>query len=85
MTCGGCSGAVTRVLTKAKEQSGLSWHFLPQHPCDTEIVFYAEVISSFAVNLEKQEVRVTGDAEYETVLAIIAKTGKTVSSVSERL
>jgi len=59
MTCNGCSGAVTRVLTKAKEQN---------------------VISSFAVNLDKQEVRVTGDAEYETVLAIITKTGKTVRS-----
>lgn len=46
-----------------------------RNPYDTEI---ADVITSFDVNLEKQEVRVTGDAEYETVLAMIKKTGKTV-------
>ena len=52
----------------------------PRHPCDTEIVVRTDIISSFDVNLEKQEVRVTGDAEYETVLAMIQKTGKTVRS-----
>jgi hypothetical protein len=52
----------------------------PRRPCDTEIVVRTDIISSFDVNLEKQEVRVTGDAEYETVLAMIQKTGKTVRS-----
>jgi len=56
MTCGGCSGAVTRVLEKAK----------------------AEGVSSYDVNLEKQEVVVNGSIEYDRVLEIIKKTGKEV-------
>ncbi|KAI0054112.1 copper chaperone taha [Auriscalpium vulgare] len=56
MTCGGCSGAVTRVLSKA------------------------EGVKSFEVSLEKQEVLVEGPIDYDSLLAIIKKTGKEVRS-----
>ncbi|KIJ68921.1 hypothetical protein HYDPIDRAFT_105449 [Hydnomerulius pinastri MD-312] len=55
MTCGGCSGAVTRALSKVE---GITYD----------------------VSLEKQEVRVTGDVEYDTILEKIKKTGKEVIS-----
>ncbi|KAJ7046815.1 copper chaperone taha [Mycena alexandri] len=58
MTCTGCSGAVTRVLEKAKSDG----------------------VSDFSVNLETQEVLVTGTMPYEDVLAKIKKTGKEVRS-----
>ncbi|KAJ7449846.1 hypothetical protein FB451DRAFT_1008161, partial [Mycena latifolia] len=56
MTCSGCSGAITRVLEKAKPDG----------------------VSDFSVNLETQEVLVTGTIPYEDVLAKIKKTGKEV-------
>ncbi|KAF7304905.1 Copper chaperone [Mycena kentingensis (nom. inval.)] len=56
MTCSGCSGAITRVLERAK----------------------ADGVSEFTVNLETQEVLVTGSIPYEDVLAKIKKTGKEV-------
>jgi len=58
MTCGGCSGAITRVLEKAK----------------------ADGVSSYTVDLDKQEVIVKGTILYEDVLARIKKTGKEVRS-----
>lgn len=76
MTCSGCSGAITRVLTKAKDAgegeypSGFSFP-LP-HLC-------VEGVSDFTVDLETQEVIVKGSAEYDDVLARIKKTGKEVS------
>ncbi|KAJ5549760.1 hypothetical protein N7535_002298 [Penicillium sp. DV-2018c] len=58
MTCGGCSGAVTRVLNKLQG------------------------VKSFDVSLETQTATVTteSDLSYDTVLATIKKTGKTVTS-----
>ncbi|KAJ6630837.1 copper chaperone taha [Mycena sp. CBHHK59/15] len=58
MTCSGCSGAVTRVLEKARPEG----------------------VSDFTVNLETQEVLVTGTIPYDDVLAKIKKTGKEVRS-----
>ncbi|KAJ7285796.1 hypothetical protein C8J57DRAFT_1285825 [Mycena rebaudengoi] len=58
MTCSGCSGAVTRVLEKAKSDG----------------------VSEFSVDLDTQEVLVTGTMPYEDVLARIKKTGKEVRS-----
>jgi len=55
MTCGGCSGAVSRALAKVE---GIT----------------------YTVDLEKQEVKVTGDVSYDTVLDKIKKTGKEVVS-----
>ncbi|KAJ5466870.1 hypothetical protein N7475_004622 [Penicillium sp. IBT 31633x] len=58
MTCGGCSGAVERVLKKL------------------------EGVKSFEVSLDTQTANVTTDPtlSYDTVLATIKKTGKTVTS-----
>ncbi|KAF9013852.1 hypothetical protein BDQ17DRAFT_424148 [Cyathus striatus] len=59
MTCSGCSGAVSRVLEKAKVDGG---------------------VSTYSVDLEKQEVIVEGTSSYDDVLARIKKTGKEVRS-----
>ncbi|GKZ18860.1 cytosolic copper metallochaperone [Aspergillus brasiliensis] len=58
MSCGGCSGAVERVLKKL------------------------EGVKSFDVNLESQTANVVTESSvpYDTVLATIKKTGKTVNS-----
>ncbi|KAF4154502.1 hypothetical protein CNMCM6936_007135 [Aspergillus lentulus] len=58
MSCGGCSGAVERVLKKL------------------------DGVKSFDVNLDSQTALVTTEptVSYETVLATIKKTGKTVNS-----
>ncbi|CAK45189.1 metal homeostasis factor ATX1 [Aspergillus awamori] len=58
MSCGGCSGAVERVLKKL------------------------EGVKSFDVNLESQTANVVTEPSvpYDTVLATIKKTGKTVNS-----
>ncbi|KAL1986660.1 hypothetical protein VTN96DRAFT_6038 [Rasamsonia emersonii] len=58
MSCGGCSGAVERVLKKL------------------------EGVKSYNVSLETQTATVVADASlpYDTVLATIKKTGKTVNS-----
>jgi len=80
MTCGGCSGAVNRVLSKAQTQGELQVSEVSgvcEQP-DSIIQYMAGIVSSFDISLEKQEVNVTGSAPYETVLEIIKKTGKTV-------
>ncbi|PLN80881.1 heavy metal-associated domain-containing protein [Aspergillus taichungensis] len=58
MSCGGCSGAVERVLKKL------------------------EGVKSLDVNLESQTANVVTEpsVSYDTVLATIKKTGKTVNS-----
>ncbi|KAI9039527.1 copper metallochaperone ATX1 [Aspergillus affinis] len=58
MSCGGCSGAVERVLKKL------------------------EGVKTFDVSLDSQSALVTTEpsVSYETVLATIKKTGKTVNS-----
>ncbi|PKX94482.1 copper metallochaperone ATX1 [Aspergillus novofumigatus IBT 16806] len=58
MSCGGCSGAVERVLKKL------------------------DGVKAFDVNLDSQTALVTTEptVSYETVLATIKKTGKTVNS-----
>ncbi|KAL4975495.1 heavy-metal-associated domain-containing protein [Aspergillus desertorum] len=58
MSCGGCSGAVERVLKKL------------------------DGVKSYDVNLDSQTASVVTDASvlYETVLATIKKTGKTVKT-----
>ncbi|KAJ5740945.1 Metal homeostasis factor ATX1 [Penicillium malachiteum] len=58
MSCGGCSGAVERILKKL------------------------EGVKSFDVSLESQTATIATEPSlsYETVLAAIKKTGKTVNS-----
>ena len=75
MTCGGCSGAVTRALKKAQEKGpGSEYHTLLNLT-----ITHSQPVSSYDVNLEKQEVFVTGTVPYDDVLAVISKTGKEVS------
>ncbi|KDN49021.1 hypothetical protein RSAG8_02374, partial [Rhizoctonia solani AG-8 WAC10335] len=75
MTCGGCSGAIERVLKKTKEAGGKSF-CLALLPLSHEY----KGVSSYDVSLEKQEVLVTGTMPYDDVLAKIKKTGKEVKS-----
>ncbi|OJD20770.1 hypothetical protein ACJ73_07896 [Blastomyces percursus] len=58
MSCGGCSGAIERVLKKL------------------------DGVKSYTVNLESQTATVLAEPslEFDTVLATIKKTGKTVTS-----
>jgi len=74
MTCGGCSGAVTRALKKAQDNGpGSNYHTL----LSLNIAHF-ESVSSYDVSLEKQEVLVKGSLPYDDVLAVIQKTGKEV-------
>jgi copper chaperone len=73
MTCGGCSGAVTRALKKAEER-GSEYHTLLELT-----IAHFEPVSSYDVSLEKQEVLVTATIPYDDVLEVIKKTGKEVS------
>lgn len=86
MTCGGCSGAVERVLKKTQ---GLSCPVLPSssnslkpHPTQpnrTLSTHNKTGLTSYNVSLESQTADVyTADVEYETLLEKIKKTGKTV-------
>ena len=74
MTCGGCSGAVERVLKKTEGRIQLySWS-----GSLTNSVHVILGISECSVSLEKQEVLVTGTIGYDDLLAKIQKTGKEV-------
>jgi copper chaperone len=82
MTCGGCSGAVERVLKKTEGQSA------PTGPLN-QCLQYSDLTSdiyigvkSYDVSLEKQTADVTTDdsINYATLLEKIKKTGKTVNS-----
>jgi copper chaperone len=73
MTCGGCSGAVTRALEKA-QGNGSERHMLL-----SLTITHFKPVSSYDVSLEKQEVLVKGTIPYDDVLAVIKKTGKEVS------
>ncbi|EJD41033.1 copper ion chaperone, partial [Auricularia subglabra TFB-10046 SS5] len=73
MTCGGCSGAVTRALQKTEGQSLQ----LASRMAGADMVYFSGV-ESFDVSLEKQEVVVNTALPYDTVLERIKKTGKEV-------
>lgn len=74
MTCGGCSGAIDRVLKKTEGAFRTLWLLTDAHLCSSA------GISTYDVSLEKQEVLVTGTIPYDDLLAKIQKTGKEVSS-----
>ena len=77
MTCGGCSGAVTRALKKAQDNGAGS-------ECFTLLrltIAHIKPVSSYDVILDKQEVIVKGTAPYDDVLGLISKTGKEVSII----
>lgn len=71
MTCSGCSGAVTKALSRIEGEPVLQ-NLLPW------LSGYSGAGITYDVNLEKQEVTVRGPVDYDTVLEKIKKTGKEV-------
>ncbi len=74
MTCGGCSGAVTRVLNKAKAEG--EYHCSVWTGRADSLI--EGLVNDFDVSLEKQEVLVNGPISYDDLLDKIKKTGKEV-------
>lgn len=80
MTCGGCSGAVERVLKKLEGKL----HFTPES--DSSPLFGANIsllgVKEFDVSLESQTatIKTEESLDYTTVLEKIKKTGKAVNS-----
>ncbi|RYP15399.1 hypothetical protein DL765_005735 [Monosporascus sp. GIB2] len=85
MSCGGCSGAINRVLGKLEGEfvscpsfvpASLDYDSPPPRPSPSLRV------KSYDVSLEKQEALVVAapSLDYETVLRTIKKTGKKVNS-----
>ena len=76
MTCGGCSGAVERVLKKLDGNPSPP----PSPPCNLADVHAG--VKSYDVSLDSQTAKVVTDpsVDYATVLEKIKKTGKTVNS-----
>ncbi|KAK9779245.1 putative Metal homeostasis factor atx1 [Seiridium cardinale] len=74
MSCGGCSGAVDRVLKKLDGP--------PNYDGQAADPGRHLGVESYDVSLEKQEATVIAQPQldYETVLKTIKKTGKTVNS-----
>jgi copper chaperone len=84
MTCGGCSGAVERVL---KKLDGKINH--PQRPVHGSVLKYFSAdkpaltgVKEFDVSLDSQTATIKTDesVDYATVLEKIKKTGKAVNS-----
>lgn len=77
MSCGGCSGAIERVLKRLEG----TYHCAHRVPSCILLNNNAGV-KSFDVNLESQTALVTTESTvpYDTVLATIKKTGKQVNS-----
>jgi copper chaperone len=87
MNCGGCSGAVERVLKKLDGMSLLLYIISPNHLLPHQQIFLAERgisigVKSYEVSLDKQTATVQAEPslDYNTVLETIKKTGKTVKS-----
>jgi copper chaperone len=78
MTCSGCSGAVTRVLNKAKLDGSDLLTVSPGRSID--VIGDPGGVSNFTVDLETQEVLVKGTIPYDELLEKIKKTGKEVWS-----
>jgi copper chaperone len=76
MTCGGCSGAVSRALQRAQDQG--AGEFSVFGLVYNNIHKSLPGISSYDVDLQKQEVVVKGNIPYDDLLEKIKKTGKEV-------
>ncbi|KAG5342777.1 hypothetical protein C0989_008727 [Termitomyces sp. Mn162] len=74
MTCSGCSGAVSRVLNKAKDTGG-KLNNISQYQGSSSL-FVSLDVSDYSVLLDTQEVLVTSRLPYDDILAKIQKTGK---------
>jgi copper chaperone len=81
MTCGGCSGAVERVLKKLDGEI-TAQAVAHQSSIHTEANVQPPGVKNFDVSLESQTATVTADEklDYATVLEKIKKTGKAVNS-----
>ena len=78
MHCGGCSGAVTRALERAKGQGAGT---LYTRCFDISRIVAVLGISCYTVDLATQEVVVKGTIPYDDALEKIKKTGKEVGFV----
>lgn len=86
MSCGGCSGAIDRVLKKTEGEHALSSRIrlllaLSFRECSWVLTMY-QGIKSYNVSLENQtaEIYAEESLKYETVLEKIKKTGKQIKS-----
>jgi copper chaperone len=85
MSCGGCSGAVDRVLKKLDGKPN-SLHSLSTANPNSQITILKIIIKigvkSYTVSLDDQTATVQADESlpYDKVLQTIKKTGKTVNS-----
>jgi copper chaperone len=81
MSCGGCSGAVNRVLGKLDGMSPLPYLLVPLFKKSMLTCLFTGV-KSYDVSLDTQTATVVAEPSlaYETVLKTIAKTGKKVNS-----
>lgn len=76
MSCGGCSGAIDRVLKKLEGKTTP-----PSEPLDRLLTTSPPPgVESYDVSLENQTAKVVTALPYDTVLQKIAKTGKKVNS-----
>lgn len=77
MSCGGCSRAVDKVLSKLQKDSQSSPEQTPEQTAEQ-----TSGIPKYEVSLEKQTATVFAypDVPYETILKKIAATGKKVNS-----
>lgn len=79
MSCGGCSGAIDRVLKKTE---GVCFSRRTRRPVlmDPHHPTLLAGIASYEISIERQEVVVHTSMDYNTVLATLKKTGKEVKS-----
>lgn len=91
MPCGGCSGAITRVLTKQKDAEStfpptslLYPPILPISPQSLTLPLATPGVTDFTVSLKKQLVLVESEAlDFEQVKEVITKTQKVILKEKE--
>lgn len=82
MNCGGCSGAIDRVLKKLDGTSPFHSQLLvARRPSVRMLTDPPQTgVESYEVSLENQSAKVITGLPYETVLEKIAKTGKKINA-----
>lgn len=85
MSCGGCSGAIDRVLKKLDGKFSLSLSLrqgTARERAPSKLTRATAGVDSYEVSLENQTAKVVTDLPYATVLEKISKTGKKVNSAT---
>lgn len=84
MSCGGCSGAIDRVLKKLDGKHAQLCSLPHTHSSRVANPDNLSVagVESYEVSLEDQKAKVVTGLPYETVLEKIAKTGKKINSAT---